>query len=272
MLALGGDTLRVGGINAQGDLEWMDFKSNPVCNPLISEPIRIKLFLDFTPTALHFLNAKQVLLAGHRHQDTLAWAILNTDIAKVVQQGILPDSVRKGQINAVRRLRNGDMLFAGKKYGDLLLIRTNAGGKVTHVLNQFKELKDEILDLFESESGHIYASGYLKDNTSNEKLMYILFIKNDLKVDSFKMIGESDVINIAYSTVVSPTQLPVIAGVEGLQWVILWLDSAQEIERKWVLPNTIRFKNLRIEPVQGNRYRVWATDTLDTLHLFLIDK
>jgi hypothetical protein len=272
ILRLGGDTLRVGGINAIGELEWMDFKTENVCKTLINEPIRIKLSLDFKPTALQFLNSKQILLAGHRHQDTLEWAILNTELAKIVRQGILPDSVRKGQINTVRRLQHGDMIFGGKRYGDLLLIRADAKGKVTHVLNHFKALKDEIFDVFEAKTGKIYATGYLKDNVFNSNLMYILTIDKALSVSAFKLVGEPDSLNVGYATIASPTQLPVVVGVQGQQAVVLWLDETQEIEQRMVLPSTVGFKNVQLEHVLGHRYRVWATDKTDKLHLFLIDK
>lgn len=271
IVSLSEDSLRVGGVNADGGLEWMDFNTQKGYMESSGAPIRMKMVLDFQPTALHFLNAQQVFLAGHRHHDRLAWAILNLNDGQKVQSGLLPDSLRKGQINVIRRLRNGELVFGGKKKDDLLLVRADSLGKVREVLHRSKALKDEIFDLFETERGEIYAAGALNDDVFEQNLMYILRIDSALTVNRFKIAGESDSVNVAYSTVTTSNHLLVIGGVSGRNGVVMWLDANQEVVQRQVLPSKIGFKRVRVERVEkSNIYRVWATDKADKLHLFLI--
>lgn len=275
MLSISMDTLRVGGVNADGIAEWMDFETRILGYPLYKNPIRIPIKVDFKPTALQFLNRQQLLLAGHRQQDTLFWALYNTDSAKIIRQGMLPDSLRTGQINVVRRLSQGDLLLGGKKQNNLLLIRLDSVGNIKKVLYEKKVLKDEILDIAAQDSGKIMVSGTLEDFLFEQKWMYILMIDSLLNVSKFKIAGTNDSLNTAFSTILSPTQLPIVVGTTQKKGVLMWFDKMQEIQKRLVLPSKIGFKQMLLQPISPtvmvHRNRIWACDMEDKLHIFWVN-
>jgi hypothetical protein len=273
MIELSTDTIRVGGITPMGEIHWMDFKTLLSTKPIYNSHRLLKPNLDFKPTALQFLDAHQLLLAGSRHQDTLEWAIWNTASMSKIKGGVLPDSLRRGQINVVHRLNNGKILFGGKKYGDLQLIQTDSVGKVQKVLHAYKELKDEIWDIFECNSNEIILSGYLKDNMLIEKLIYILNIDSSLAVRQTTLLGNTDSLNVAYSSIVTPEKQQIVAGTNGMTGLVMWLDSVGNIAHQLPLKkNTRGYKNIKIQnirhPFAINRHRIWANDGTGAVMVF----
>jgi hypothetical protein len=275
MIEIGTDTIRVGGITPEGFIHWMDFKTIFTTQPFRKSSYLFKPNLNFLPTALQLLDADHVLLAGSRHQDTLEWALWNLDSMRSIRGGLLPDSLRKGQINVVHRLNNGTILFGGKKYGDMLLIQMDAFGKVQKVLHNYKELKDEIFDILECDNNRIMISGYLKDNMLNEKLIYILNMDSSLAVQQTRLLGHPDSLNVGYSSILTPQKWQIIAGTTGTDGVVMWLDSlGTTVQQLSLKVGSKHYKNLKIQNNHNklilNRRRIWATDETGAMTVFWI--